>query len=108
MIKQKDFCAPILPEETRNLKVEVKGDIEFKDVVLSYRQGLSPALNGLSLTIKEGEKIGIIGKTGAGKSTLLKSLIKIVSEYQGEILIGGREIKDIPLLELRGGITVIP
>ena len=115
MIRSKNFDAPILPiykkhanQEITGSSEEIKGDIEFIDLTLSYRQGLCPALKGLSLVIKEGEKIGIIGKTGAGKSTLLKSLLKIVSEYQGKIKIGDQEIRNIPLLDLRRAITVIP
>lgn len=43
------------------------GALEFRDVVMSYRPGLPPVLKGISLDIKPGERIGVVGRTGAGK-----------------------------------------
>ncbi|KAJ6632288.1 hypothetical protein B0H10DRAFT_1771596, partial [Mycena sp. CBHHK59/15] len=47
-----------------------QGMIDFKDVTMSYRPGLSNILHGISLSIKVGKKIGVVGRTGAGKSSL--------------------------------------
>jgi ABC-type bacteriocin/lantibiotic exporter with double-glycine peptidase domain len=51
-----------------------RGEVEFKDVVMSYRPGLPAVLRGLSLRIKGGEKIGIVGRTGAGKASFFMNL----------------------------------
>ena len=45
-----------------------KGTLELNDVTMSYREGLPPVLKGISMTIRDGEKIGVVGRTGAGKT----------------------------------------
>ena len=49
-----------------------KGSLELNDVVMSYREGLPPVLKGISMSIRDGEKIGVVGRTGAGKTVSLK------------------------------------
>ena len=63
-----------------------KGAIEFKDVTMRYRPGLPNVLHGISLVIRGGEKIGIVGRTGAGKSSITLALLRIV-EYTGSITV---------------------
>jgi ATP-binding cassette subfamily C (CFTR/MRP) protein 1 len=62
--------------------------IEFKDLEMRYRPGLSNVLHGISMSIRGGEKIGIVGRTGAGKSSITLALLRIV-EYSGSITIDG-------------------
>jgi len=64
------------------------GAIEFKEVTMRYRPGLPNVLHGISMAIKGGEKIGVVGRTGAGKSSLVMTLMRIV-EYEGSIEIDG-------------------
>jgi ABC-type multidrug transport system fused ATPase/permease subunit len=64
------------------------GAIEFRNVSMRYRPGLPTVLHGISMSIKGGEKIGIVGRTGAGKSSITLALLRIV-EYLGEISIDG-------------------
>jgi ATP-binding cassette subfamily C (CFTR/MRP) protein 1 len=64
------------------------GSVVFKDVSMSYRPGLPNVFHGISLSIKGGEKIGVVGRTGAGKSSLALTLLRIV-EYSGQIMIDG-------------------
>ena len=49
-----------------------KGTLELNDVVMSYREGLPPVLKGISMSIRDGEKIGVVGRTGAGKTVSLR------------------------------------
>jgi ABC-type multidrug transport system fused ATPase/permease subunit len=49
-----------------------KGTLELNDVVMSYRKGLPPVLKGISMSIRDGEKIGVVGRTGAGKTVSLR------------------------------------
>jgi ABC-type multidrug transport system fused ATPase/permease subunit len=65
-----------------------QGSIVFKDVSMRYRPGLPNVFHGISLSIKGGEKIGVVGRTGAGKSSLALTLLRIV-EYSGQITIDG-------------------
>ncbi|OCH94438.1 ABC protein [Obba rivulosa] len=85
-----------------------KGAIEFKDVVMRYRQGLPVVLKGLSLSIRGGEKIGVVGRTGAGKSSLMLALFRIVELESGSISIDDVDISSIGLKDLRSKISIIP
>ncbi|KAF5371833.1 hypothetical protein D9615_009539 [Tricholomella constricta] len=83
------------------------GDIEFKQVSMSYRPGLPEVLRGLSMYIKGGEKIGVVGRTGAGKSSLALTLLRLV-EYSGTVVVDGIDIGKIGLRDLRSNISIIP
>ncbi|KAJ7039618.1 ABC protein [Mycena alexandri] len=84
-----------------------RGVVEFKNVEMSYRPGLPNVLHGISLSIKPGEKIGVVGRTGAGKSSLALTLLRIV-EYSGTILVDDVDIAKIGLKDLRANISIIP
>jgi len=86
------------------------GKIEIKDLRIRYSPTLPLILNGIDLSIKGGEKIGIIGRTGSGKSTLLLALFRII-EAEGDhpsILIDDFDIKKLGLHELRRNLVIIP
>ncbi|KAL0486679.1 ABC transporter C family [Acrasis kona] len=85
------------------------GVIDFESVCASYRPGLDdPVLKSITLNIKSGEKIGIVGRTGAGKSTMLLTLFRFLECSSGSISIDGLNIAHIPLQKLRSRITIIP
>ena len=94
------------PEEYGGDEGELKGDIVFKNVGFSYEQG-KPVLKNINLTIPQGSTLGIIGGTGSGKSTLTYLLDGLYSPDEGEIYIGGKSIKDIPLKTLRKNIGLV-
>lgn len=85
-------------------------DIEFRDVSFTY-PGKDPAteaaLKHISFTIYAGEAVALVGRNGAGKTTLVKLLTRLYDPDEGEILIGGRTIKDYDLEELRDQVGVI-
>ncbi|EPS96092.1 hypothetical protein FOMPIDRAFT_101769 [Fomitopsis schrenkii] len=85
-----------------------RGAIDFKDVVMRYRPGLPFVLKGLSLSIKGGEKVGVVGRTGAGKSSLMLALFRIVELTSGSIDIDGIDIATIGLKDLRSKLSIIP
>jgi len=92
-------------------KKEIEGlDIEFRDVSFTY-QGKDPetqaALKHVSFTIHAGEAVALVGRNGAGKTTLVKLLTRLYDPDEGEILIGGRDIKEYDLKELRDQVGVI-
>ena len=91
--------------------VEVEGlGIEFRDVSFTY-PGKDPetqaALKHVSFTIRAGEAVALVGRNGAGKTTLVKLLTRLYDPDEGEILIGGRNIKEYDLRELREQVGVI-
>ncbi|KAG1737506.1 ABC protein [Suillus paluster] len=84
------------------------GVVEFNDVKLAYRPGLPNVLRGISVKVKGGEKIGVVGRTGAGKSSLMLALFRIVELSGGSITIDGVDISTIGLKDLRSKISIIP
>ncbi len=84
----------------------LQGAIEFKDVRFSYVEG-EEVLKGISLKIKPGSKVAIVGSTGAGKSTIINLLNRFYDIDSGEISIDGVNIKDFTLDSLRSNIAVV-
>ena len=84
------------------------GEIVFSDVKLRYRPGLPLVLKGLSIHIKPGERIGVVGRTGAGKSTITSTLFRLVELSGGSISIDNIDIATIGLHDLRSRLTIIP
>ena len=85
----------------------VKGDIEFKNVTFSY-DGSGPILTDISLKIKQGETLGVVGRTGTGKSTLANLILRLFDIQQGEMTIGEHSLKRYPLKALRGSVGCVP
>ncbi|XP_078129766.1 ATP-binding cassette sub-family C member 10 isoform X1 [Sander vitreus] len=85
-----------------------QGWLEFRGVVLVYRDGLPNALDGVSLVVRPGEKVGIVGRTGSGKSTLFLALFRMVELNQGQILLDGLDISSVGLSQLRSRLAIIP
>nr|CAD7203960.1 unnamed protein product [Timema douglasi] len=85
-----------------------EGKVEFKNYQVRYREGLDLVLKGIDVTIKGGEKVGIVGRTGAGKSSLTLALFRIIEPAGGSILIDDVDISQLGLHVLRSRITIIP
>uniref|UniRef100_A0A8D2LRY7 Multidrug resistance-associated protein 1 n=1 Tax=Varanus komodoensis TaxID=61221 RepID=A0A8D2LRY7_VARKO len=85
-----------------------KGQVEFRDYGLRYRDDMDLVLRNISISIDGGEKVGIVGRTGAGKSSLTLGLFRINEAAEGEILIDGINIAKIGLHDLRFKVTIIP
>ncbi|XP_076024056.1 ATP-binding cassette sub-family C member 3 isoform X2 [Genypterus blacodes] len=85
-----------------------EGNVAFQDYSVRYREGLDLVLKNLSLKVKGGEKIGIVGRTGAGKSSMTLSLFRLLEAAGGEITIDDVKIAEIGLHDLRSKLTIIP
>ena len=81
----------------------VKGQIDFQNVSYNYKENI--ILNHVNLTIKPGEKIGIVGPSGAGKSTLLRLLALYIEPTAGRILVDGYDSQQVSLEDLRRNIA---
>ena len=82
------------------------GEVRFEDVSFSYGQG-TRVIEKLNLTVKPGEKIGLIGRSGAGKSTLVNLLLRFHDVEAGRILIDGQNISDVTQDSLRSHIGMV-
>lgn len=86
---------------------DVKGDIQFKDVSFSYVKGEKVILNHLNLHIPSGSNVALVGPSGGGKTTLCNLIPRFYETESGEILLDGKNIKDITLHSLRSNIGVV-
>lgn len=91
--------------ETGKIVEDLKGDIEFENVCMQY--GENKVLHNISFIIKEGNKVTIAGKTGVGKTTLANILMRLYPIQSGKILIGGRNIQEIRIQDIRKNISYI-
>jgi len=82
------------------------GEIRFEDVRFGYGRETG-VLNGFSLTVNPGEKIGFVGRSGAGKSTAVNLLLRFFDVEQGRILIDGQDIATVTQESLRAQISVV-
>jgi len=82
-------------------------EVVFDDVSFRYPGREEWALEGLSLRLAPGEKLGLVGENGAGKSTLVKLLLRLYDPTRGRILYGGVDIRDLDPRDLRGRIGAV-
>lgn len=88
---------------------KLKGDIILDNVHFEYPTRTEmPVLKGVSLQIKEGQKVALVGHSGAGKSTIAQLLMKFYQISDGQISIGKTNVNEIDLISLRASIGVVP
>ena len=81
--------------------------VEFRNVSLTYEEGAGESLQNISFKVRRGETIGIIGGTGSGKSSLVNLIPRFYDASQGEVLVGGHNVKEYRQEELRSRIGVV-
>ncbi|KAJ3193024.1 GTPase-activating protein [Irineochytrium annulatum] len=82
-------------------------DVDARGVTFSYPSRPEKVLNGFSLTVAKGAKVGIVGSSGSGKSTLIKLLLRFYNPSSGEIVVNSRELSLHPIGPLRAAIAVV-
>ena len=83
------------------------GSIVFKNVDFAYKNGSKPVLKNINLDIKSGETIGFIGGTGSAKSSLVNLISRLYDVTSGELLVGGRNVKEYDMEALRNQVSVV-
>ncbi|MEJ8572165.1 ABC transporter ATP-binding protein [Microbaculum marinum] len=86
--------------------VVTDGEIRFEDVSFGYGQQAG-VIEDLSLTVRPGEKIGLVGRSGAGKSTMVNLLLRFFDVEKGRIVIDGQDISEVTQESLRSAISVV-
>ncbi|MGL6071215.1 type I secretion system permease/ATPase [Craterilacuibacter sp.] len=89
-------------------RTHFKGEIEFRNVSFSYPANPMVALKDVSFSIRQGERVAIIGRVGSGKSTLQKLILGLFQPGEGAIRVDGIDIKQIDPAELRRNIGYVP
>ena len=87
-------------------KWPIKGEVQFNQYAMRYRDGLELVIKGITCNIKGGEKIGIVGRTGAGKSSLTMAMFRLCEPAQGGMAIDGKDTVQLGLHDLRPKITM--
>ncbi len=95
-------------KNSNNSNTKIKGNIEFKNVSLTYNDTNITALKNISFTVKSGETIAILGKTGSGKTSIINLIARLYDSTEGAILIDQKQIKEINLYDLRNQIGFVP
>ncbi|MFN7053506.1 MAG: ABC transporter transmembrane domain-containing protein, partial [Gemmobacter sp.] len=97
------------PASPRNLPRPVRGEIAFENVRFSYpaRPGAS-ALNGVSLQVRPGETVALVGPSGAGKTTILQLLQRFYDPQQGRVTLDGIDLRDMARGDFRQAIALVP
>ena len=100
--------------EKENLKLEgigaserISGDIKIQNLSFNYPGNLDMILDDITVEIKKGETLGIIGTIGSGKTTLMNLLLRLYPVQDGKIFIGGQDINEIDLAKLRNSVSYI-
>lgn len=87
--------------------VHVQGNIEFKDVSFKYREGYDHVLKNITLNIRVGEYVALVGPSGVGKTTLCSLIPRFYEVNEGEILLDGMNINELTLRSLRRNIGLV-
>ncbi|KAL7625449.1 ATP-binding cassette transporter yor1 [Parahypoxylon ruwenzoriense] len=113
-VERLQYYGTQLEEEAPEHTIEVRptwpeqGEIIFDNVEMRYRANLPLVLKGLTMHVRGGERIGIVGRTGAGKSSIMSTLFRLVELSGGHIYIDGLDISTVGLYDLRSRLAIIP
>ncbi len=88
--------------------LQFRNEIVFDKVTFTYEGSGVPALADVSMRIRKGDRIGVVGRTGSGKTSLMQLFPRIYDPQQGRILLDGTDIRELPVDQLRGLIGFVP
>jgi ATP-binding cassette subfamily B protein len=99
---------PLVKEPANGLTKKLEGNISFEQVDFIYAHTGIQALKDFNLSIRQGEKVAIVGRTGSGKSTVAQLLLRMYDPTSGRVMLDGKDIRDMPLRDLREQISYVP
>lgn len=104
-----DTQPEIKDDQNTNYSINnISGNIEFRNVSFKHLNSSQPILKNIDLKIEQGKTIAVVGYTGSGKSTFVNLIARLYDVTEGELLIDGVNIKEIPVEVLRSNIGLVP
>ncbi len=100
--------SPLVKDHTTHVLEVTKGEVEFKAISFHHEEDPSNLFEDFSLSIKPGQRVGLVGPSGSGKTTITKLLLRFSDIQHGEICIDGQSIKDVTQESLRKKIAYVP
>ncbi|KAI9339971.1 P-loop containing nucleoside triphosphate hydrolase protein [Obelidium mucronatum] len=98
----------IIPDNRTDKNWPATGAIEITNLEMRYAPDLPLVVKGVTFSIADKQKIGVVGRTGSGKSSLMQALYRMVEPSAGTVVIDGIDISKIGLADLRNGLAIIP
>jgi ATP-binding cassette subfamily B protein len=86
----------------------ILGEISFRNLSFSYREGAEPVLSEINLQVTAGQTVALVGRTGAGKSSLLALIPRLIDPPVGTLFVDGLDVRRLPLSRLRSAIGMVP
>ena len=102
------LTSPVIKDNPGLTTHKMEGNILFENVNFTYPHTGIYAIRNFNLEIKKGEKVAIVGKTGSGKSTIAQLLLRMYDTDSGTISYDSKEIKNIPLQNMRSQLSYVP
>ena len=94
-------------EDGKNIKTPKEYGMELKNVTYRYKDATRDAVKNVSINISQGEHVALVGPSGSGKTTIAELMVRFFDVDEGEILIGGVNVKDIPQSELMKKVSFV-
>lgn len=101
-------AVPDVDEKPGAVELPRSGELAVSGVTFRYAPDAQPALAGVDITVRPGERLALVGPTGAGKSTLAKLMARLYDPQQGSVSFGGVDLRDATIASLRQRIVVVP
>ena len=98
---------PSVQEKATTVKLGTSNNIEIKDVTFAYETDKGPAIHNINMDVQEGSTVALVGFSGSGKSTLVSLIPRFIDPQEGGVYIGGVNIKDVSIYELRYRIAMV-
>jgi ABC-type multidrug transport system fused ATPase/permease subunit len=93
--------------EARPARIASPPSLAFEHLSFAYRERDSPALEEVSIQVGSGERVALVGRSGSGKTTVVSLLLRFFESQAGRILVGGRDVREMALHEVRALVAVV-
>lgn len=100
--------APAIQSTADAVKIEpLRGEVEFRDVRLNYKDEKTASLNGISVSVQPNQIVALIGPTGSGKTSFVNLIPRFYDATEGSVLVDGTDVRDMDLITLRRQIGIV-